>query len=197
LPKKTLETIVQTGNEALVQVKGNQKHLLEECERIAKKHVRKSRSRDLDKGHGRRETRIAEVFSATRSFKKEVKSLWGSWIKSIVRCTRIRSVLDTKTKTRKTSREVSYYACTQQKLSAKTANRIIRGHWFIENKNHYVRDVTMREDASRIRKNPDRFVVMRSFALNIFRTNNESNISVASYENTLSIERILKYKGIL
>jgi predicted transposase YbfD/YdcC len=30
--------------------------------------------------------------------------------------------------------------------------QIARGHWVIENGGHYVRDVTMREDASQLRK---------------------------------------------
>src|SRR5664280_1218735 len=41
--------------------------------------------------------------------------------------------------------------------------------WRIENKLHYTRDVTFREDASRIRKNPGVFARIRSFAYNILR----------------------------
>ena len=36
---------------------------------------------------------------------------------------------------------------------------------------HHVRDVTLREDASRIRKNPGIFARIRSFAYNILRFN--------------------------
>src|SRR5271170_3892710 len=43
--------------------------------------------------------------------------------------------------------------------------------WGVETKLHYVRDVTMAEDASRIRKNPGIFARMRSFAYNILRLN--------------------------
>jgi hypothetical protein len=54
---------------------------------------------------------------------------------------------------------------------AADAARVIRGHWRIENRLHYVRDATLREDASRIRKNPAIFATIRSFAYNILRFN--------------------------
>ena len=56
-------------------------------------------------------------------------------------------------------------------MQAEPAGKEVRGHWAIENSNHYVRDVTMGEDASRIRKNPGVFARIRSFAANILRKN--------------------------
>ena len=35
--------------------------------------------------------------------------------------------------------------------NAEQLNKIIRGHWTIENRVHYIRDVTMGEDASAVR----------------------------------------------
>ena len=42
---------------------------------------------------------------------------------------------------------------------------------------HYVRDVTLREDASRIRINPGIFARLRSFAYNIIRFNQRASIA--------------------
>ena len=39
-------------------------------------------------------------------------------------------------------------------LPAEIFASAIRGHWAVENENHWVRDVTLAEDASRIRVNP-------------------------------------------
>lgn len=192
-----MKTIVETGNDALIQVKGNQKFLLQECTRIADESTRRSESRTRSRGHGRKEIRTAAVFSAVHTLRAPVRRLWGQWIKSVVRCVRVRRIFDTKTRTERVARERAYYVCTKEKLHAREANRIIRSHWFIENNNHRVRDGTMQEDASRIRKNPDRFVVLRSFALNILRANGENNIGAASYENALSLEKILSYQGIM
>ncbi|MBC7953927.1 MAG: transposase [Rhodospirillaceae bacterium] len=55
----------------------------------------------------------------------------------------------------------------------------IRGHWGIENRNHYVRDVSCDEDKSRIRDNPGIIARARSFALNIMRKNGITNVAQA------------------
>ena len=52
----------------------------------------------------------------------------------------------------------------------------IRNHWGIENKSHYTRDVSLSEDASRIRKNPGIFARLRSFGYNILRRNQSDSI---------------------
>ena len=48
--------------------------------------------------------------------------------------------------------------------------------WGIENKSHYTRDVTLSEDASRIRKNPGVFARLRSFGYNILKRNQSDTI---------------------
>jgi hypothetical protein len=58
---------------------------------------------------------------------------------------------------------------SNRKVTAKIAADAIREHWGIENKSHYTRDVTFREDASRIRKNPGIFARLRSIAYNVLR----------------------------
>jgi hypothetical protein len=69
----------------------------------------------------------------------------------------------------------------------------VSGHWGIENKNRHVRDVSMREDASRIRRNSHIMAKMRSVALNILRANGETNIAAALYRHALSLPSMLAY----
>ena len=73
------------------------------------------------------------------------------------------------------SAETSFYL-SNRPIDANHAALAIRKHWGIENKLHYTRDVTFREDASRIRKNPGVFARMRSFAYNILRFNQSDTI---------------------
>ena len=46
---------------------------------------------------------------------------------------------------------------------------INRGHWVIENRLHYVRDVTFHEDRRHHRKNPVIFATLRNLAINLLR----------------------------
>ena len=66
--------------------------------------------------------------------------------------------------------ERSFYL-SNRPIRADLACTEIRKHWAVENSNHYVRDVTMGEDASRIRCNPGIFARLRSFGNNILRKN--------------------------
>jgi len=61
--------------------------------------------------------------------------------------------------------EISHYVCSAG-ISAKKASTAIRSHWIVENRNHYVRDVSMMQDANRVRINPGIFARARGFALN-------------------------------
>ena len=55
-------------------------------------------------------------------------------------------------------------------LTAEQANAYVRQHWpIIENSFHFVRDVAMGEDASRICKQPATFARLQSWALNLLR----------------------------
>jgi predicted transposase YbfD/YdcC len=94
------------------------------------------------------------------------------------------------------SSEESFYVCTEN-LSASVCAKAVRSHWAIENSNHYVRDVSLHEDASRIRKNPDIFCTLRSFAMNLLRANGASNISLTRYQNALSLSNLLANKFII
>ena len=71
----------------------------------------------------------------------------------------------------------------------------IRKHWGIENKLHYTRDVTLREDASRIRRNPGIFARLRSFAYNILRFNQSDTIAQDRYAAALGgLECPMRYE---
>ena len=79
----------------------------------------------------------------------------------------------------------------QVRLDAATFGRAVRAHWGIENRDHHVRDRTLREDASRIRRKPGVFARLRSFALNVPRAGGVGNVSEAVYVNALSLDRLL------
>jgi predicted transposase YbfD/YdcC len=64
---------------------------------------------------------------------------------------------------------------------ATALNQAIRAHWGIENRLHWVLDVTCREDLSRVRTDhaPHNFAILRHLALNLLRQERSSPGSIA------------------
>jgi len=76
--------------------------------------------------------------------------------------------------------QTRYYISSLNETVEQFAKRI-RDYWHVENKVHYVRDVTQGEDASRIRVEPlpNIFALARNFALNLYRENGSKNMAQA------------------
>lgn len=74
-----------------------------------------------------------------------------------------------------------------------------RGHWGIENRVHWVRDVTLGEDASRIRTEsaPEVMAGLRNAAISLLRLRGVSNIAEALRENLYHVRSLLTTLGIL
>ena len=142
-------------------------------------------------GHGRHETRTADVFSATRTI---AGTEWQSLIKTLVRVTRCVLHRDAKTGLWSSTAEVAYYVANSP-ASACLAATAVRSHWHVENTLHYTRDVTFQEDQSRIRHKPGVFARLRSFAYNILRRNQSSTFSQDRYAAALAgADALLKWK---
>lgn len=74
-----------------------------------------------------------------------------------------------------------------------------RGHWGIENRVHWVRDVTLGEDASRIRTQaaPEVLAGLRNAAISLLRLCGATNIAEALRENLYHVHSLLTNLGIL
>lgn len=190
--EKTLGTAVENGNDVIVQVKENQKTLLNDCKIVADTSVPDDIfTEPVEKTRNRIESRKTEVFFSP-SFTDAEK--WNP-VEAVVKVDRFRQVFDTKKNEWKNTHETSFYVSTALP-DAEKASHGIRGHWRIENKGHYVRDVFMGEDRSRIRRNPHIFSKLRSFALNILRKNNVKNVSRELFKNCMDLNRLFDYAGI-
>ena len=93
-----------------------------------------------------------------------------------------------------TRREETAFYASSVMLPAEIFASAIRNHWAIENKNHWVRDVTLAEDASRIRVNPGIMARLRSQALNIARANGATNIADALWTAAIDPAVSLSYR---
>ncbi len=101
-------------------------------------------ARTVDKGHGRLE--IREVVASTE-LNEFLADKWTG-VAQVFRLVR------TVTKKGKTSEEVVYglTALSPGQASAQDLLALVRQHWAIENRLHYRRDVTLREDNCQVRK---------------------------------------------
>lgn len=74
-----------------------------------------------------------------------------------------------------------------------------RGHWCIENRVHWVRDVTMGEDNSRIRTDsaPEVMAGLRNAAISLLRLSGVGNIAEALRNNLYHVRDLLTKLGIV
>lgn len=178
----------------IIQVKENQKELLQACQDIIRFSKPVDYCQSSEQGRNRIEERVASVYYNQMLFIEDRQ--WSQYIKSVICVERQTSVFNTKEKIHKDRSEVAVYIANY-KLSATQGSDLIRKHWFIENKDHHVRDVTLREDESRIRVNPENFSTIRSFALNILRKNKIKNIKGELYENSLDYYNLYSYQQFI
>lgn len=118
-----------------------------------------------DLGHGRIENRRCDVISLAENdlFWGDFQKDW-SGLRSLVRIT------STRESRKETTQEVRYFISSIPSGPRKILSAV-RQHWGIENSLHYVLDVSLDEDACRIRKDDgaEMFAVMRHIALNLIR----------------------------
>jgi predicted transposase YbfD/YdcC len=100
----------------------------------------------------------------------------------------------TVTKKGKKTVEVVYLITSDRSASPETLAAWIRGHWHIENKLHWVRDVTYLEDKSLVRTGnaPRVMASLRSLAISLLRLDGHANIAAANRHHARDPQRTLK-----
>ena len=185
--KDSFAQAAATGNALLVRVKDNQPTLHAALAGVCADGCPFDSHETVDRGrHGRQEHRRVEVFDTVGL----LDTPWQVLVSCVARVSRLTYIKDTRTGLWATREEVGYYPC-QARHGAKLLGGAIRAHWGIENRAHYVRDVTLGEDASRIRTRPGIMARIRSVALNVLRANGVRNVSLALYANAVSFDQLL------
>jgi predicted transposase YbfD/YdcC len=127
---------------------------------------------EINKGHGRIEKRTVSICQKPLLIRE-----WPG-LQMLIRVESERQL--TKGGLTIVIHEIRYYIASIIATAGEFARRI-RGYWGVENKVHYVRDVTQGEDSSRIRTTPlpQIFAVARNFALNLYRDRLFENMAQA------------------
>lgn len=195
MSKKTFEAVEEAKGELVVQIKGNQRELQREVAEACD-YLKPISCYDapIEKERNRIEQRTTETFDVRTCLVESGD--WNRYIACIIRVKRHTEIFDTEAKLWKTRKEFAYYASSHWH-DAKCFADSIRKHWYTENCNHYVRDVSLYEDGSRIRRNAGVFARLRSFALNILRFEGITNIKGALFENALDFGAVVAMRGIM
>ena len=161
--------IIHSGNDYIGALKGNQSGLLAEVEA---NFTPEETYQQINKGHGRIEKRTISICQTLDGVRQ-----WPG-LQTLIRVESERQVK--KGGQSQVTQETRYYI-TSLIASARDLGQRIRGYWGVENKVHYVRDVTQAEDKSRIRTTPlvQIFALARNFALNLYRSNQFQNMAQA------------------
>ena len=143
----------------------------------------------LDKGHGRTERRTLKATTALNDFLHWPGVAQVGQVERMV------------TKNEKTTTETRFFV-TSAPRSAADGGRLLdwaRGHWSIENRSHYVRDVTLSEDASRVRKGsgPQVMAALRNATIGFLRLTGADNIAEAIRRNASRVDDLFTKLSIL
>lgn len=164
--KKIAKKIIKKNADYVLALKGNQKDLLDDVKDSFRSPTLSRISKDLDFGHGRIEKRKCTIIT---DLELVVNS--GKWeaLKSIIKMERER----THKKDGKVEYETSYYISSLD--DPEQIATAIRKHWGIENKVHWILDVSFNEDYSRKRNNnaAENFSKLNRIALNILKTDDK------------------------
>ena len=181
IAKKTLTLITDSGNHYLAKVKGNQPRLL----RAIEAHVSKAEPIDCfttdERSRGRKERRHVQVYSTPNG----LDSGWPP----------LRAVLFV---TRSGERDGapyqrSGYYITSLQATARCFAEGLRGHWLIENRLHYVKDVITNEDRSGIRSSQAaaNLSLLKNLTLNLYRHQGYQSLKYATEHFANKVKELL------
>ena len=180
----------------LIQLKDNQKELEDDVIQVTKlEQPTETYLAPIEQGHGRIENRKATVYQRNLS-DHILDQQWAQYIQTVVCIERRRQVKNTATGQWEVSEEKAVYL-SNKVIGAQYANKLVRDHWGIENKNHYVRDVSFNEDEQKIKKKSFNYSILRSFALNFFRHNKIENVKEQRYAFSLDWTKLYSYPQII
>jgi len=165
--KEIVKLITQHNADYVITLKKNQGNLYDEVEKLFQlgisagfQEIQHSTYKTEEIGHDRHEIRHYLMLSDIQA-RLDPDSIWSKF-NSVSMVDSVRS-LDGKTTV-----ETRYFISSFEDNAEQFANSV-RSHWGIENSLHWILDVALREDDSRIRKDnaPENFAVLQHIAVNL------------------------------
>ena len=153
--------VVDQQAEYLLSLKKNQKQTFEHVEDSFRFNNGTYINEEWEYDHGRYETRKCTLIKLSESERKD--DIYSQW-KDLRHLVRIQASRQT---SNGTTHETRYYLSNSTLSDPAYFNKLVRGHWSIENHLHWHLDVTFGEDACRTRSQnaPENLNVLRKIAL--------------------------------
>jgi predicted transposase YbfD/YdcC len=174
----TATAITGAGGDYVFTVKANQPTLYAACKQLPWREVPSHAT--VQTGHGRRAHRAIKVLTAP------------TWI-TFAAAAQIAQIRRTTTRAGKKTVEIVYVITSADHRAAPPAVLAawVQGHWGIENRTHWVRDVTFDEDRSRIRtgSGPQVMATLRNTAISLHRLTGATNIAASLRHHATRTER--------
>ncbi|HYM53550.1 MAG TPA: ISAs1 family transposase [Candidatus Dormibacteraeota bacterium] len=174
----TADLITAAGGDYVFTVKANQPKLYAACKNLPWRDVPSHAT--VQTGHGRRTHRAIKVLTAP------------AWI-TFAGATQVAQVRRTTTRAGKKSVEVVYVITSADHHTAPPVVLAswIQGHWGIENRAHWVRDVTFDEDRSQVRTGagPHVMAALRNTAISLLRLHGATNIAASLRHHAAAADR--------
>lgn len=144
----------------------------------------------MDKGHGRIETRRIWTSTELNDY------LEFPYVQQVVRIERYTTDLKGEFLRHEFCHGVT--SLPAQKADAARLLRLNREHWGIENRLHWVRDVTFDEDRSQVRRKngPQVMATLRNLAISVLRMAGAKNIAAATRHLGRRTDKAMRLLGL-
>jgi predicted transposase YbfD/YdcC len=175
----TAQLILGRGADCVMTVKASMPTLHKQLKKLPWTRIPSVSS--VSKDHGRHARRTIKV------------ALAPAWI-GFDGAAQVAQLRRTVVKKGKKTVEVVYLITSDRDADPETLAAWVRRHWHIENKLHWVRDVTYQEDKSLVRTGnaPRVMASLRSLAISILRLDGRTNIAAANRHRARDPQRTLK-----
>jgi len=175
----TAQVILGRGADYVMTVKGSMPTLYRQLKKLPWAAVPSVSAVSTD--HGRRACRTIKA------------ALAPAWI-GFEGAAQVAQLRRTVTKKGKKTVEVVYLITSDRDADPAILAAWVRGHWEIENRLHWVRDMTYQEDKSLVRTGnaPRVMASLRSLAISLLRLAGHANIAAANRHHARDPQRTLK-----
>lgn len=166
-PKKTLEQIIDSGNDYLIALKANQGKLFDAVQLHFEQSEALTVTTQVEQTRDRHVERTVKVLAPP----VEIDPAWVG-IQRVIKVERRGS------RSGKPFEETMFYLSSLKATAPEFAQRI-RDHWQVENNLHWVKDVVLGEDKAPLCAGHalTNFAIIRTLVVNLFRLNGFASIT--------------------